>query len=83
MSVKKILDMGEVKMVLFGRWLVTQHSYEELMSENSMWYRKQVKHFELVVLPNYKKNGTVDEHIQVFNNSDILKNTLKDIKKNN
>jgi len=70
-------------MVLFGRWLVTQYSYEELMRENSMWYRKQVKHFELVVLPHYKKNGTVDEHIQVFNNSDILKNTLKDIKKNN
>lgn len=38
-----------------------------LNRETGYWYKKQLKHFNDVVYPNYIENGTVENTVQFFN----------------
>ena len=37
-----------------------------LNREDGHWYKKQIKHFNEIVYPNYIKNGSVDNAIKFF-----------------
>ena len=37
-----------------------------LLKEDGKWYKKQIKHFNEVVLPNYIKNGTAKDAVKFF-----------------
>lgn len=58
--------MEEVKMFLFTRWIASCYA-EVLLTEKGGWYKKQIKHFNNVVYPNYTKNGMVAETEAFFN----------------
>lgn len=69
----------EVKMVLFARWMATLYSSETLNNQDSFWYRTQVRQFNETVYPNYIKNGSVEEHIKGFTDSDTIEGVITDL----
>jgi len=68
----------EVRILLFSRWLILNYSNEELNNENSLWFKSQLQHFNDVVYPNYIKNGTVKEHIKMFETGEIIEGVIND-----
>ena len=69
----------DVKMLLFGRWMAMNYATKELNGENSYWWKDQLDHFNKIVYPNYIKNGTVEKHIEVLTNKDIIKGVINDL----
>jgi len=53
--------MTNAKMFLFGRWMSICYSSIEMNSSNGLWWKEQLIHFNKTVLPNYIKNGMLDE----------------------
>ena len=55
------------KAFLFARWLAMNYADTQtdglsvLNKETGYWYRDQLKHFNEIVYPNLKENGTVSE----------------------
>jgi len=69
----------DIKILLFARWLMICYSYQEISGENSYWYKQQVEHFNLVVYPEYVKNGTVEEHRKLFEGCGKLRDAFNDL----
>lgn len=64
------VDMGvneKAKTLLFARWLSMQYSTTLLNEVDGIWWLKTMNHFETVVLPNYKENGSYDDMVAFIN----------------
>ena len=72
--------MDEVKMFLFGRWMATCYSSNEMNTSDGYWWVEQLNHFNSVVYPNYEKNGTVDGTIKFLGDSKIIRDSIGGIK---
>lgn len=56
-------ELTDAKVLLFARWMAT--CYEgEMNTQPGSWWKEQLKHFNDVVFPNYKKNGSYNNMIE-------------------
>lgn len=66
----RMCTIGEiVKMFLFNRWMAM--NYEGVMNgESSEWLKGTLLYFEKYVLPIYIENGTYNDTVGFFTDSD-------------
>ena len=72
--------MGDIKAVLFARWLTTCYDTSIINTQNGEWWNRQLDEFNIIVYPNYINNGTVDNFKTFMNKKsdiNIIKNKTK------
>lgn len=53
----KLTAHEKAKIFLFARWVATNYSSTQLNAFSGMWWLSSMKHFEDIVLGNYRDNG--------------------------
>jgi len=71
--------MEDVKMFLFGRWMSTCYSSEEMNNEDGSWWALNLEEFNNVTYQNYLKNGTVENTRKFLEASKAIRDTLNDL----
>jgi len=56
------LEATSAQMFLFARWMAIQYD-GNMNKQPGIWWLEQLKHFDNIVLPNYKKNGSFKDTI--------------------
>lgn len=69
----------QAKMFMFGRWMSTYYSSDEMNSSDGYWWKEQLTHFNEKVYPNLVKNGSVENTIRFLEVGDILKDAINDL----
>ena len=70
---QKLIGTNKIKMYLFARWITSCYSQDEINEQPGIWWKEQLNWFEKQIMPQYRKNGTLDNCKLFLSNRITLK----------